>query len=53
MKDMSLEAYTKHFKTLKQINVEVPESTKYQDLIENLKITKKIMVDLNISESMC
>ena len=41
-KSLSLETYTKQIDTWSQINKDVPENTRYQDLIESLKTNKEV-----------
>ena len=41
-KSLSLETYIKQIETWSQINKDVPENTKYQDLAESLKVNKSV-----------
>ena len=41
-KSLSLETYTKQIETWSQLNKDVPENTKYQDVIESSKTNKEV-----------
>ena len=41
-RSLSLETYIKQIEMWSQINKDVPENTKYQDLIESLKTNKEV-----------